>query len=198
MKNTHHEQLLIWSSFDESRNIDFNSVAWIREGGNVLVDPLPMSAHDRAHLESLGGAKHIVVTNSDHLRDAASLAASLGAELIGPHQEKETLGVECQRWVQEGDTVVPGLEVFEMKGSKTPGELALLVEGHTLITGDLVRAQRGGQLNLLPPAKLTDAYAAHVSVRRLAAIEGIEAVLVGDGWPIFQGGGLALAVLAAT
>ncbi len=194
MKNTHRPDLFMWSRFDEARNVDFNALAWIREGGNVLIDPLPLSDHDRAHLESLGGAKHIVVTNSDHLRDAVALAARFDAELAGPAQEPD---LPVARRLAEGDEVVPGLKVFELAGSKTAGELALLLEDRTLITGDLIRAHRGGELMILPPDKLTDRDAARKSVRRLAALVGLEAVLVGDGWPVFTGGGLALAALAA-
>lgn len=187
----------MWSRFDEERNIDFNSLAWIRDQGNVVIDPLPLSEHDMRHLEELGGAAYVVVTNRDHLRDAVALKEKFGAELIGPAKERETLGAECDRWVGEGDQIVEGLVVYELDGSKTPGELALLLEGGTLITGDLIRAHRGGALMMLPPPKLSDPDAAQESVRRLSKIEGIEAVVVGDGWPIFNGGGLALAVLAA-
>ena len=53
MKLLHRPDLFGWSRFDESRNLDFCSVAWVRPGGNVLIDPLAMSEHDRAHLEAL-------------------------------------------------------------------------------------------------------------------------------------------------
>jgi hypothetical protein len=83
-----------------------------------------------------------------------------------------------------------------MHGSKTPGELALLIEGHTLVTGDLVRAHRAGSLMILPDAKLTDRAAAIESVQRLASMDGVEAVLVGDGWPVFRDGQARLRELA--
>lgn len=86
--------------------------------------------------------------------------------------------------------------MLELQGSKTPGELALLVDGTTLITGDLVRAHRGGALSMLPDPKLSDRALALASVKRLAAIDTIEAVLVGDGWPMFRDGHQALVELA--
>src|SRR5262249_21126113 len=153
--------------FDESRNIDFNSVAWVRPGGNVLIDPLPMSEHDRAHLQSLGGAALIVVTNSDHTRGAQALAQQFGAALCGPQAEREGFPLPCTRGPGDGDEPVPGLRVLEMQGSKTPGELALVLEKSTLITGDLVRAHVAGSLNLLPDAKLADRARAVASVRRI-------------------------------
>ena len=194
MKQLHRDDLFGWSEFNAERNLDFHSVLWVRKDGNVLVDPLPLSDHDRQHLQALGGARCIVITNSDHLRDAEAVAIQTGAQLLGPMQERDHFPIPCERWLQEGDYVVSGLWVFEMAGSKTPGELALLLEGDTLITGDLIRAHRGGQLCLLPDAKLTDKAEAIASVKRLAALPGIANVLPGDGWPVF---GNAEAVLQA-
>ena len=192
MKRLHREDLFGWSVFDESRNIDFHGVAWVRGGGNVLIDPIPMSAHDEAHLRELGGAATIVITNSDHVRDAAALAEKLGAQILGPRGERDRFPIRCDAWLGQDDPVVPGLAVHEVSGSKTPGELALTLDGTTLITGDLIRAHEGGRLCLLPDAKLADPGAARSSARRLAALPDIEAVLVGDGWPVFRHGAEAL------
>jgi hypothetical protein len=206
MKRLHRADLWGWSTFDPARNLDFHSVLWQGPAGNVAVDPLPLSEHDRAHLAELGGLSKIVVTNSDHLRDAIRLRQELGAELCGPRAEKDALS--CDRWLGEGDEVVAGLSIIELGGSKTPGELALLLtaqlEGSgpqepksTLITGDLIRCHQAGRLHLLPDAKLADRAAALASLRRLVDRTDIDAVLVGDGWPIFREGHRALAELAA-
>jgi len=195
VKSLHRPDLFSWSTFDESRNVDFNSYAWAREQGTILIDPLPLSEHDGEHIEQLGAVEWIVVTNSDHNRDAASLAKRFGAKIAGPAKERDTLGLECARWLAEGDELVEGLTVIEFEGSKTAGELALLLEDHTLFTGDLVRGQCGGRLNLLPDPKLTDRGATLRSVRRLLDYEALDAVLVGDGWPVFQGARTRLAEL---
>jgi hypothetical protein len=198
MKSLHRDDLFSWSQFDQTRNVDFNSTVWVREAGNIVVDPMPLSDHDRSHLEALGGAAWVVITNSDHIRSARELAAWSGAKLAAPAGERETWPFACDRWLQDGDELVPGLSVLAMNGSKTPGELALLIEGHTLVTGDLVRAHRGGTLMLLPEAKLADPAQAAASVRRLADIQTIEAVIVGDGWPVFRDGAARLRALALT
>jgi hypothetical protein len=197
MKSLHRPDLFAWSEFDEARNVDFSGTLWVREGGNVVVDPMPLSAHDRAHLDALGGAALIVVTNSDHLRAAVDLAAQTGAELAAPAAERGAIDAPVDRWLADGDEPVPGLRVFALEGSKTPGELALLIEGHTLVCGDLVRGHAGGALNRLPAPKLSDVAAANASVRRLAALPDVQAVIVGDGWPVFREGGARLAELAA-
>ncbi len=196
MKSLHRPDLFAWSTFDEPRNLDFNSLLWVRPGGNVAVDPLPMSAHDATHLDVLGGLAWIVVTTSDHVRDAKALAARTGARIAGPASEREAFPVACHRWLADGDEVVPGLTALALDGSKTPGELALRLEPATLITGDLVRAPRLGELTMLPEAMLKDRAAAVRSIRRLAGLDEIRHVLVGDGWPIAVRGGEALRALA--
>ncbi|MDP2313608.1 MAG: MBL fold metallo-hydrolase [Pseudomonadota bacterium] len=197
MKSLHRPDLYSWSAFDEARNVDFHGVCLTRADGNVLVDPMPLSPHDRAHLESLGGVATIVLTNSDHTRAAQDIAAWSGAKIAGPAAERDAFPFPCDRWLSDGDEVVPGLVVRTVSGSKTPGELALVLDGTTLITGDLIRAHKAGSLMILPDAKLVDKAAAVASVRALAAIETIDTVLVGDGWPLFGNGGEALRSLAA-
>jgi hypothetical protein len=198
MKRLHRKDLFGWSVFNDRLDIDFNSVAWVRPEGNVLVDPLPMMPHDREHLQKLGGAKWIVVTNSAHVRDSAHLAEVLKAELVGPRAEQATFPLRCERWLGEGDALVPGLVTRQMQGSKTPGELALILEDTTLITGDLIRSHRAGQLTLLLPEQgLVDRAQALASVAALAQLPRLEAVLVGDGWSVFRDGRARMAELAA-
>ncbi|MDP2902874.1 MAG: MBL fold metallo-hydrolase [Methylovulum sp.] len=196
MKQLHRKDLFGWSVFNEERNLDFHSVLWVRDGGNVLIDPLPMSEHDHDHLQRLGGVKYIVLTNSDHCRDAGPIAGNTGALIYGPSAEEETFPLYCDRWLYDNEEIVPGLVAYELNGSKTPGELALLLEHTTLITGDLIRCHIGGELCLLPDAKLADRKQAALSVKRLANKPGIQAVLTGDGWPIFNHGSEALHHLA--
>jgi Metallo-beta-lactamase superfamily len=191
MKRLHRKDLWCWSAFNERLNIDFNSFVWTRaSGGNVVIDPLPMSAHDRDHLEKLGGAAWIVLTNSAHVRGARELAASTGAKLAGPAGEREGFPIACDAWLSERAPLFDW-RVYEMEGSKTPGELALLLagdgeQGSTLITGDLVRANRPASLMMLHADQgLKDAALARESIARLAALPHLEAVLVGDGWCLF-------------
>jgi glyoxylase-like metal-dependent hydrolase (beta-lactamase superfamily II) len=191
MKRTHRPDLWCWSRFDPARDLDFNGWLWVTRFGNVAVDPLPLTDDDRAKIGRLGGVGTVVVTNSDHTRGARAIAEEFGAELVGPRAEQAGFPLPCHRWVGDGESVVGGLIALEMNGSKTPGELALVLEGTTLITGDLVRGPVGGKLALLPRDKLKDEHAALASVRALEE-RGCDAVLVGDGWPVFSGGKAAL------
>ena len=193
MRATHRPDIFTFAAFDPARDLDFNGYFIQREGGNILVDPVAMIDHDRAHAEALGGVAWIIVTNSDHVRDTAALAEVFSAKIAGPAAERESFPCRCDQWLTTGS--FQGLEVLELDGSKTPGELCLIIDDNTLITGDLIRAQRGGTLNLLPAPKLADPAAALSSVKPLAARKTIEAVLVGDGWPLFSNGHTHLARL---
>ncbi|MBE9181242.1 MBL fold metallo-hydrolase [Oculatella sp. LEGE 06141] len=188
MKALHRSDLYCWSTFDLDRKIDFNSLAWVRPGGTILIDPLPMAAHDLDHLLALGKVAWIVITNSDHCRAAKPLAHVTGAKLAAPIAEQETFPIQCDRWLADNDEVVPGLTTLALHGSKTPGELALLLEGTTLITGDLIRSHQAGRLMILPTEKLRHPEAAIASVHRLASLPPMDAVLVGDGWSVFRDG----------
>ena len=83
-----------------------------------------------------------------------------------------------------------------MEGSKTPGELAILIDETTLVTGDIIRAHEGGRLCMLPEEKLQDRELAVNSIKRIAAVKSIETVIPGDGWPIFKNGHEALIELS--
>ena len=192
MKQLHKPNLWSFSLFNAERNLDFHSVFWSRPAGNVLIDPLPLSDHDAAHLDRLGGVRDILLTNSDHARAAAELRDRTSARLWGPRLEPAFLESIGARALTEGHALGPDLEVIELSGSKTPGELCLLLEGDTLVVGDLIRGHRAGRLNLLPDAKLGDKALAIQSLEALARRAGIDAVLVGDGWPVFRAGSAAL------
>ena len=188
MKSLHKNNLYCWSQFDEDRNIDFHSYLWVRETGNIVFDPLPLSDHDKKHLGSLGELSQIIISNSDHVRHAEELATETGAQIWGPAAEQASFPIRCSRWLDECKGLIEGLDVYCLAGSKTDGELAFVVEEETLITGDLIRAHSGGKLCMLPEAKLQDLDEAIASVKKLADIKGITAILPGDGWPIFRNG----------
>jgi len=186
MKMLHRPDLFCWSQFNEERNIDFHSFLWLRDEGNILIDPLPMSPHDSQHLKELGGADWILITNSSHIRGSQNLINITQAKVAGPMAEKASFPIHCDLFLHEGDEPFAGLKVFELHGSKTPGELAFLLEDSTLITGDLIRSHQGGQLRLLPSNKCEDLSQVATSLKRLQNIESIEVVLPGDGFHVFH------------
>ena len=196
MKKLHSSDLYCWSVFNEERNIDFNGILWVGPFGNVIIDPVKLEEHDIKHLELLGGASHVIITNSDHIRDTESIMELTGAKCWGPSEEKESFPFTCDDWLKNGDQPISGIDVFSLNGSKTNGELAILIDKKTLFTGDLIRSHEGGRLCMLPDEKLQNRMLAVESVKRMASIKGIQAVIPGDGWPIFKYGHEALLELS--
>jgi glyoxylase-like metal-dependent hydrolase (beta-lactamase superfamily II) len=199
MKSLHIPGLWAWSRFDEARNIEFNSVLACLPTGNIAFDPLPLSAHDQAHVEALGGVAWVNISNADHVRDAVGVQQQFGARIGAPIGERgaaELAGVDVAHWfADEGELVDCGVRVLPVRGSKTPGEVAfVLPAGDTLICGDLVRGQTAGRLNILPDAKLSDRAAAIESVREMLSQRPAH-VVVGDGWSVFHRGVQALELL---
>jgi len=198
MKLLHKDNLYCWSHFDEARNIDFHSYAWVRGNEVVIFDPLPLSEHDQGHLDSLGKVSHIFLTNSDHIRNTEQLARDTGATVWAPEAEQGDFPINCSNWLGERKNALDGLDSYSLSGSKTAGELAFVLEGDTLITGDLIRAHSGGKLCILPDAKLQDKALAIESVKTLASVKGINAVLPGDGWPVFRQADVILSELVGS
>jgi len=195
MKELPGKEIYTWSTFSEEHQIDFYSFLIYLIEGNVLVDPLPFSAEDEKDLLDLGPISTIVVTNSDHIRDTENIAKKLGVPICAPNGEQDAFPFRVVRWLKDGDFVVPELQVFALEGSKTNGELALLLEKETLITGDLIRCHEPGKLTLLPDEKLTDKTKALASVKRLAELPDLKTVIVGDGGPIIEDGKAQLQAL---
>jgi len=203
MKSLHRPDLFAWTVFNPERNLDFHGYLWTRGGtGNVAFDPLPLTEHDAAHIEREGGIAWIYLTNADHVRATAAVAARFGARIVAPVGERhlpELRDLPVARWLEpDEEDPVTGLLCLAMNGSKSPGELAFVLPGRdTAICGDLVRGPRGGSLDLLPAGKLSDRAAAITSVRRLLAVPGLDAVLPGDGHPVFRDAQVVLAELLA-
>lgn len=191
VKSLHQPDLFAWSIFDCARNVDFNGTFWKRDEANVVIDPMPLSDHDEAHADTLGGIGWILLTNADHVRDAAAIAHRFGARIAAPEAERldpRILDLDVDHWMVPGEILSCGIECIGLDGSKgLAGEMAFLLPGgDTLVCGDLIRGQRAGSLNLLPDPKLSDRKAAIASVQRLLDLPQLNAILVGDGQSVFR------------
>ena len=70
-----------WSLWQPERGMFFTSFLWVREGGNVVFDRLPLSDDERA-VDALGGVTTILLTNRDHERAAAATRERFGARVL--------------------------------------------------------------------------------------------------------------------
>ena len=186
MKQLMLGDIYCWSRFSEERQIDFNGHLWVRQEGNVLIDPVPMIDSDLAQLEELGGAEWIVITNRDHEREAADFKERTGARIAVHAADADAMGADADRLLEDGDEVVAGLVVVHLEYGKSPGEIALhWPDRRVMVAGDLVVGAPMGKFTLLMDEKLEDAPRAALQLRKLMALE-FDVMLVGDGHSVFQ------------
>ena len=184
MKRVLFDDIYSWSVFNEQRQIDFNGHIWVRDEGNVLIDPAAMIESDLQQLERLGGAAWLVLTNRDHEREAAAFQERTGAKVVAHADDVAEIEVPVDRIVADGDEIVPGLVAVHLRYAKSRGELALYWPGKGLVlSGDLVVGEPIGRLTLLADEKLEDPPRAALELRKLLTLD-FDAILVGDGHSI--------------
>ncbi|MBI2503284.1 MAG: hypothetical protein HYW07_08630 [Candidatus Latescibacteria bacterium] len=188
MKKILFDDLYLWSVFNETRQLDFNGHLWVRPEGNVLVDPVAMIPSDLEQLEQLGGAAWIVLTNTDHERQAAFFRQRTGAKILVHALDAGSLAVPVERSFADGEEIVPGLVALHLRHGKSPGEVALYWPQKKLVlSGDLVVGAPVGRISLLMDEKLQDPPRAALEVRKLLALDFAH-LLVGDGHAVLHQG----------
>ena len=184
-----------WAAWQPDRDIFFWSYFFVRDGGNVVVDPLPLSDQDAAEIEKLGGVQTVIITNRDHVRDVENIRRRFGARVVASGTEAPLLGIDVDATFDDGTEVCPGIRAVALEGAKTPGEVALVIPSmRAVLFGDAVIGKPAGALSLLPDEKLADAGALLRSLRRVWAYRP-DALLLGDGAPAPSGGDALLGAL---
>lgn len=191
--------ILTWPSFSERFGYDFNGYLVLRPDGNLCVDPVEPSD---AVLDELvaAGVQRIVLTNRNHFRAAARVAAATGAR-VAVHPADAAFvrekGVRVDEDLRHGQQLGPFL-VLGAAG-KSPGEIALhWPEKRLLIVGDACVGDPPGRVSLLPEAVMDDPVELRRSLRRIAAEIDFDTLLVGDGECLLGGARAALQRLVAS
>ena len=176
-----------WSIFSQERQIDFNGHLWVRQEGNILIDPVPMEAADLEQFDELGGAAWIVLTNRDHEREAAFFHRRTGARIAAHRADAELFSLAVDRRLDDGEEIVAGLRAIHLEHGKSPGEIALYWPALRLVlAGDLIVGAPLGRISLLADAKLADPPRAALGLRRVLRLD-FDGLLMGDGHSILQG-----------
>jgi glyoxylase-like metal-dependent hydrolase (beta-lactamase superfamily II) len=191
--------ILTWPWFSQRHGYDFNGHLVRQPGGNICIDPVAMS-EDVLDEITREGVAHIVLTNRNHVRDSARLRARTAARLwIHPADAKHAK--------EQGAAIDDDLQVDQKVGpfvvlaanGKSAGEIALYwPERKILVVGDACVGKPPGACALLPETVMDDPATLRQSLRRLAAEVDFDALLMGDGAPILNGGRAALRALVAT
>jgi len=186
-----HELLpavLTWPWFSARHGYDFNGTFVLDERGNFCVDPVEPDAATLDRLAKEGVAR-ILITNRNHVRAANAVRERTGARVaIHPadaayaRQQGAVIDADLATGEQVGPFRIVGVP------GKSPGEVALHdPERRLLILGDAAIGNPPGRLSLLPDRAMDDPAQLRSSLRRLLELD-FDAVLVGDGAPILEGG----------
>ncbi len=177
--------MAMWSVWQPDRSMFFNSFFLERQDGNIVVDPLAATDDDIAYLKQHGGAAWIVITNRDHERRARDLVEVTGAKIACGEREASLLSGPVDRTLKDDEQLAAGIKVVGLDGGKTPGEIALYLQGRkAAVVGDALWGDPAGALRLPPDEKLIDPGKAALSLRQIWALR-LEVLLVGDGACIF-------------
>jgi glyoxylase-like metal-dependent hydrolase (beta-lactamase superfamily II) len=178
-----------WSWFSDEKQLDFNGLFLLIGEHKILIDPPPITAEAREVLRRHEPIDYIIVTNRDHLREAAAYQVELKCQLQVPEADATQIDVTPTKTYKDGELLPGGLWVIHLKDQKSPGESALFIQRGRgiLIVGDALIGKPPGAVSMLPSEKYTDSVKAKEGLRRLLKYE-FDSLLVGDGVSVLTGG----------
>jgi glyoxylase-like metal-dependent hydrolase (beta-lactamase superfamily II) len=185
--------IFTWGSTYADRPWDLNGYAIALMGGTVLIDPPALEEADWQKLPK--PITTIVLTNRDHVRDAALFRTRYGARIVASKDEVSQFSpLTIDTVVQEGDLVCGALRVIHLPG-KSPGEIALYLEpayhavskerGGILVLGDAIIGNPRGALGLVPEEKLDDPKTLRGSLPKILDYQ-FEVLLLCDGQSVLS------------
>lgn len=177
-----------WSWFSQEKQLDFNGHFLTVGEHLVLVDPPPMAPEDTTQARRGGRVDYIVISNRDHVREAATYQKEFRCQVMVPEADAPEMEIHADKTYKDGELLPGGIWAIHLKDQKSPGECALFIQQGKgiMILGDALIGKPPGSLTMLPDAKYADAAKAREGLRRLLKYE-FDTLLVGDGTSIMSG-----------
>jgi glyoxylase-like metal-dependent hydrolase (beta-lactamase superfamily II) len=178
-----------WSWFSKEKQLDFNGLFLVVGEHKILVDPPAMTAEARTVVLRHEPIDYIIITNRDHIREAAVYQEELKCQLRVPEADAAQMDLKPTKTYKDGELLPGGIWVIHLKDQKSPGECALFLQQGRgiLIVGDALIGKPVGAVSMLPAEKYADVAKAKEGLRRLLKYE-FDSLLVGDGASILVGG----------
>lgn len=174
----------IWQVFDAQVKADLFATAMHTSGGVYLLDPFAIDRSEIAAAIDDAEVAGIIVTNANHARAAASLAAQFRTPLY-LHSAART-EIDSDRCVEldRGADRPADLQIIAIDGAAA-GEIAVYRagDGGTLVFGDAVINSGSYGFTLLPAKYCTNVKQLRRSLRQLLDVE-FERMLFAHGMPI--------------
>ena len=177
-----------WSWFSDEKQLDFNGLFLTIGEHRVLVDPPPMSAEDTLQIRRSGRLDYVVLTNRDHVREAATCKAEFGCQVWVPEGDAAQMDIAAERTYKDGELLPGGIWAVHLKDQKSPGECGLYLQTGKgiMILGDALIGKPPGRVTMLPAEKYADPVKARAGLTRLLKYT-FDTLLVGDGAAIMTG-----------
>ncbi len=177
-----------WSWFSEEKQLDFNGLFLTVGEHKIVIDPPPMPAEASTLIRRQGALDYIIVTNRDHLREAATCQEEFRCQLQVPEADASQMDVKPSKTYKDGELLPGGIWAIQLKDQKSPGESALYIQQGkgVLIVGDALIGKPTGTLSLLASDRYGDLAKAKDGLRRLLKYN-FDSILVGDGTSIIFG-----------
>jgi len=171
-----------WSCFSEEKQLDFNGLFLTVGEHKILVDPPPMTGEASSVILRNGPVDYIIVTNRDHVREAAKYQEEFHCQLHVPEADAPQMDLKPTKTFKDGELLTGGIWVIQLIDQKSPGESALFIQQGrgVLIVGDALIGKPSGSVSLLPAEKYLDVGKAQEGLRRLLKYK-FDSLLLGDG-----------------
>jgi len=182
-----------WSWFSEEKQLDFNGLFLTVGEHKILIDPPPMTGEASSTILRNGSVDYIIVTNRDHVREAARYQSEFHCQLHVPEADAAQIDLIPTKTFKDGELLPGGIWVIQLKDQKSSGESALFIQQGkgVLIVGDALIGKPAGSVRMLSDEKYADVRRAQDGLRRLLKYN-FESLLVGDGASILTGAKQAL------
>ena len=174
----------LWHTYDPKIKAELFSTALAAGNGLTIIDPIALPPAHRTDLESLGRVTGIVITNTNHPRDAAAFAHFYSAPIFAP---PELPGELPHRHNLHDGLAIGPLRVIRIEGA-ADGEFALYHpdDGGTLIMGDALINFDPHGFTLLPRKYCTNQKQMVRSIRKLLDLD-FSRIFFAHGNPIMTG-----------
>jgi hypothetical protein len=184
--------IVVWETYEPSIKSDLSSTAIRTSAGWIVVDPVPLAPAALSALEAAAPINSIVVTNSNHLREALSLAQSGSRPIFasdGIHSEVAAVQPLPRSSEREGVRFIP------VDGAAA-GEIALYIErdGGSIVVGDALINFGSHGFTLLPRKYCQDQKLLRASLANLARLP-FSRLFFAHGTPILTGANARLAAV---
>ena len=180
-------RIFLWRVFDPAVKADLFSTAIGTTNGSYVIDPVALTPEAAAELNGHSPIGGIIITNDNHVRDAAGFAETFKVPIHGHPALLTGTGHLKVEPVEDRRIFASGLTAIEIDGGPI-GEIAIHSrrdEGSMIVGDALINFEPHG-FTFLPPKYCSNAKTMRRSLSKLLDYD-FERMLFAHGTPILTG-----------